>query len=289
MPSFWLNGAIVSAENAKLSVYDHGLLYGDGVFEGIRFYHTNAFRLHEHLARLYDSAAAICLTIPYSMAAMVQAVEATIADYAESDGYLRLVVTRGEGPLGLDPTLCRQANVFIIADKLAMVAQSVLQKGARLVIASTRRLPSDGLDPRIKTLNYLNHIMARMEATQANADEAVLLNLQGKVAEGTADNLFIVKNGRLFTPPVSDGALEGVTRALVMQLADAMDSPCIEKTLAPFDLYTADECFLTGTAAELIPVHSIDQRPMAHCPGPVYSRMRLAFVDRVQQETRGQQ
>jgi len=286
MPSFWLNGDIVAEQNAKLSVYDHGLLYGDGVFEGIRFYNSNAFRLDEHLARLYDSAAAICLNIPYSTDALVEAVCAIIADYTEADGYLRLVVTRGEGPLGLDPTLCSRANVFIIADKLAMVKDVVLQQGASLVIASTRRLPCDGLDPRIKTLNYLNHIMARMEATHANADEAVLLNLQGNVAEGTADNLFIVKNDALLTPPVSDGALAGITRALIIAQANTLGISCVEKTLAPFDLYTADECFLTGTAAELIPVRAIDQRPVAYCPGPVYAQLRGAFLEQVQEETK---
>ncbi|NOZ53698.1 MAG: branched-chain-amino-acid transaminase [Gammaproteobacteria bacterium] len=286
MPAFWLNGKIVAAEYAKLSVFDHGLLYGDGVFEGIRFYNANAFRLAEHLTRLYDSAAAICLNIPYSIDNLVQAIQATISDYSEQQGYLRLVVTRGEGPLGLDPMLCGQANVFIIADSLAVVEKTVLQNGARLIIASTRRLPSDGLDPRIKSLNYLNHILARIEATNAKADEAILLNRHGNVAEGTADNLFIVKNNTVATPAVSDGALAGVTRALIMQLADTMGLVCTEKTLAPYDLYTADECFLTGTAAELIPVRMIDQRLVASCPGRIYQQLHAAFIQQVQQETK---
>ncbi len=281
MAAYWLNGKLVNREQATVSVFDHGLLYGDGVFEGIRFYRRKAFRLEAHLRRLSHSATAIGLMLPYTLDELETAIEDVIRACTEADGYLRLVITRGEGSLGIDPALCKRATAFIIADRIAVVAPHVLEQGAKLVIASTRRLPPDGLDPRLKSLNYLNQVLARMEASHADADEAVLLNAQGYVTEGTTDNIFIVRDGTLMTPPVTDGALEGVTRDIILQLARELGITCSERTLAPYDLYTADECFLTGTAVELVPVREIDARMLHSCPGPVFQRLQNAFRDRI--------
>ncbi|MEW6332213.1 MAG: branched-chain-amino-acid transaminase [Pseudomonadota bacterium] len=284
-PLCWLNGELLPARAACVPVLDHGLLYGDGVFEGIRFYHGRAFRLAAHLDRLERSATAIRLMLPYERHALSAAVDATIAACGMSEGYLRLVVTRGAGRLGLDPVSCRQPNVFIIADELALVSEPVRAQGARVIIAATRRIAADALDPRIKSLNYLNHILARLEASQAGVDEAILLNAQGRVAEGTADNVFVVRDGVLLTPPVGDGALEGITRAAVLELAAAGGIPWAERSLGTFDLYTAEECFLTGTGAELIPVREVDGRAVGACPGPVFRRLRVAFHGLVERET----
>ncbi|MDH5302177.1 MAG: branched-chain-amino-acid transaminase [Gammaproteobacteria bacterium] len=273
----WINGHIVPADQAQVSVFDHGLLYGDGVFEGLRFYSGKIFRLQEHLQRLEYSARAIALPMPLSAEELSRALHDTVAAFAGDNGYLRLVITRGEGPLGIDPRPCRQPTVFIIADQLSMISDSIRRQGARLIIASTRRLAADGLDPRIKSLNYLNHILARMEANHAQADEAILLNNVGRVAEGTADNIFIAKSGQLLTPPVTEGALQGITRDAILQLAAAAGITHAETPLGPYDLYTADECFLTGTGAELIPVREIDGRPLAQCPGPVFSDLSARF------------
>jgi branched-chain amino acid aminotransferase len=281
----WMNGAIVPASEARVSVFDHGLLYGDGVFEGIRFYHGRPFRLARHYARLRASAAALRLTLPYEAGAIDTAVRETIAAYHGSEGYLRLVVTRGEGRLGIDPTSCARPNLFIIADELQMVSHRTRAEGARVIIASTRRLPADGLDARIKSLNYLNHILARMEANNASADEAILLNTAGHVTEGSADNVFIVRDGTLLTPPASDGALEGITREAVLELARDLGIATKIISLTPYDLYTADECFLTGTGAELIPVREIDGRPVRACPGPVFGAVQAAFNRLVRSET----
>lgn len=285
-PVCWMNGSLTPIKYARLSVFDHGLLYGDGVFEGIRFYRGRAFRLDAHLDRLSRSASALRLAIPYDRAALTEAVHRTVGAFDQPDGYLRLVVTRGEGRLGLDPVSCARANVFIIADELALVSEATREAGARLIVAATRRLAPDGLDPRIKSLNYLNHILARMEATNAGADEAILLNAQGRVAEGTADNIFIVRDGALLTPPPSDGALEGITRAVVLELAAREQIPARETSLAPYDLYTADEAFLTGTGAKLIPVREVDGRSLTHSPGPIFLRLSAAFHDLVERDAR---
>lgn len=284
-PVCWLNGQIVPAEQAKVSVFDHGLLYGDGVFEGVRFYHGKAFRLRAHLERLGLSARAIALEIPYGVEALTQAVIDTVAAAPESNGYLRIVVTRGPGPLGIDPSRCHSPQVFIIADRLKLVSEQAGREGAKLVIASTRRLGPDGLDPRIKSLNYLNHILARMEANHAGADEAILLNSAGRIAEGSADNIFIVKRGELLTPPVIEGALDGITRQVVLELAEQLGINHRETPLAPYDLFTADECFLTGTGAELIPVSSVDGRKIPECPGAVYRRIAAAFKNAIALES----
>ena len=281
----WLNGRLMPAAEARVSVLDHGLLYGDGVFEGIRFYHRRAFRLAAHLQRLSDSARALALELPVDAATLSAAVDATIAAAPWESGYLRLVVTRGVGALGLDPSSCTAPSVFILAGTLQLITAEG-RRGARLIIAATRRLGADGLDPRIKSLNYLNPILARLEAQHAGADEAIMLNAAGRVAEGTADNVFIVRARRLLTPPVTEGALEGVTRGILLELAGAAGIEALERPLSPYDLHTADECLLTGTAAELVPVAEIDCRPLRHCPGPVYTELAGRFQQLVAAETR---
>ena len=280
----WLDGTIVPEDQARVSVFDHGVLYGDGVFEGIRFYQRQAFRLQAHLRRLQQSARAIQLTLPYTLNQLEVAVHDVIQAFAGADGYLRLVVTRGKGSLGVNPDTCERGTTFIIADNLSVVAARVKTQGAKVIIAATRRLPPDGLDPRVKSLNYLNHVLARIEANQANADEAILLNAQGHVTEGTTDNVFIVSNNMLLTPPVSDGALDGITRGVIMALAGEQGLACVERSLSAYDLYTADECFLTGTAMELIPVREVDGRSLPGCPGPVFQTLQQAFRQSIQRE-----
>lgn len=281
----WIDGEIMPAAAAKISVFDHGFLYGDGVFEGVRFYHQQAFRLPLHLKRLQRSAAALNLRIPLDSPALTAAVAATIAASPLSDGYLRIIVTRGVGVLGINPASCQQPSVIIIADQLQMVSDAQREQGVRAIIASTRRLTPDRLDSRIKSLNYLNAILARMEANYAGVEEAILLNDRGCVAEGTADNLFIVSDGVLLTPPATEGALAGITRQTVLELAATLALPAREAILTPYDLYNADECFLTGTGAKLIPVRDIDGRSMAQCPGPFYQQLSQAFAALIVRET----
>ncbi len=283
----WLSGQLLPTDQATVPVNDHGLLYGDGVFEGIRFYKRRAFRLQRHLQRLQLSARAIALAIPLSAEELTAVIERLIDAFADDDGYIRLMVTRGGGPLGLNPKSCSQPNVIAIADQLTMIALAEQQAGARLMVSSVRRLAADGLDPRMKSLNYLNHILAKIEANHAGADEAILLNAQGRVAEGTADNVFIVRDGRLLTPPCSEGALEGITRELVLQLAQDSGIETREQPFGVYDLYAADECFLTGTGAELIPVASIDCRSLPSCPGPVFQSLQQAFRRTIAQECGG--
>lgn len=283
----WFNGEILPARAAALPVLDHGLLYGDGVFEGIRCYGGRPFRLAEHLRRLERSARALALALPLDAAQFGAAIAALLQRFGAGDAYLRLVVTRGVGALGIDPRRCTRPNVFIIADQLELIDADARARGASVIVAATRRLGADGLDPRIKSLNYLNHILARMEANHAGADEAILLNAAGRVAEGSADNVFVVRAGALATPPVSEGALEGITRQVVLELAAQLGIEAAETPLATFDLYTADECFLTGTGAELIPVRQIDGRPLPACPGPVFAQLRTAFAALIERHARG--
>lgn len=280
----WLNGDMVPAQSASVSVFDHGLLYGDGVFEGIRFYRRKAFRLAAHLQRLQDSARAIGLQMPYNAEQLAEAVAAVIEGFEGVDGYLRLVVTRGRGALGIDPGTCRKPTVFILAAPLAVVPGAVRLAGARLITASTRRLPLDGLDPRVKSLNYLNHVLARMEASRAGADEALLLNAAGRLAEASVENVFLVRDGVLLTPPCIDGALDGITRGCVIELALKQGVAARETSLAPYDVYTADEVFLTGTGAELIPVREVDGRDIPGCPGPVFQQLERTFRQLVAEE-----
>lgn len=281
----WLNGQLMPAAEARVPVQDHGLLYGDGVFEGVRFYGRRPFRLGAHLERLGASARAIDLALPYPEAVLTEAVTDTIAAQPLEDGYLRVVATRGCGPLGVDPRGCRSPTVFILSAALTLVPPEVAARGIRVVIAGVRRLGVDGLDPRIKSLNYLNHVLARQQAAAAGADEAILLNGAGAVAEASTENVFVVRRGGLATPPVTDGALDGITRGVVLELARESGLPATEMSLAPYDLYTADEVFLSGTGAELLPVREVDGRTLPGCPGPVFRQIRQAFRVLVRRET----
>lgn len=280
----WIDGEVKPASEAMVSVYDHGLLYGDGIFEGIRFYNKRAFRLDEHLNRLYDSSCVLGITLPMSLEDISLAIKVTIHAYQSCDGYIRLVITRGVGSLGINPVSCRKPTMFIIADELQMIDEDKRKEGVKLIVSSTRRLAADGLDPRVKSLNYLNHIMAKMEANYAGADEALLLNAQGNIAEGTADNVFIVKNDILCTPPVTEGALEGITRNIVLALAGELNIKVEVKVMSTFDVYTADECFLTGTAAELICVASVDGRCIEEANGHYFNMLNAAYSNIIASE-----
>jgi branched-chain amino acid aminotransferase len=274
----YIDGKYYAEDDARISVFDHGLLYGDGVFEGLRIYHGKVFMLREHVRRLYRSAAAILLKIPMTEEAMEAAVIDAATVNKKQDGYIRLVVTRGKGPLGIDPKTCKKPTVIIIASDIQLYPEEYYQKGIEIIIASTRRVPPECLDPRIKSLNYLNNILAKLEARQAGCFEAVMLNAGGFVAECTADNIFIVKEGTLLTPAASQGALEGITRTVVIGTAKAEGIPAAEAALAPYDLYNAEECFLTGTGAEIVPVVKIDGRVIGSgSPGPVTERIIAAF------------
>lgn len=277
-PRVWINGQFFDKLEAKVSVYDHGLLYGDGIFEGIRIYHGKVFRHREHIERLYDSAKAIALTIPMSMEKLMEAVEATVKENRKENGYIRLVVTRGPGTLGLDPRKC-EPQIIIIVDDIALYPKELYDNGLEIITASTIRNHPNAVNPRIKSLNYLNNILAKIEAIRAGCLEAIMLNHKGEVAECTADNIFLVKKGVLRTPTVDAGALEGVTRNLVLELANKAGIPAIETTLSRHDVYIADEMFLTGTGAEIIPVTKVDDRIIGTGkPGPVTRRLREAFT-----------
>lgn len=274
----FLDGRLVPEAEAKISVFDHGLLYGDGVFEGIRVYNGRIFKLDEHLQRLFRSARAIALEIPMTMDELVLACRRTCAANGLRDGYIRLVVTRGVGYLGLNPYRCSRPSVFIIASTIELYPESVYRDGLKLITAATQRINPAAVSPAIKSLNYLNNILAKIEAVQAGTVEAIMLNSQGYVAECTGDNIFIVRGGRLETPPTSAGALDGITRGVVMELAREMGIPVWEPNLTRYDLLTADECFLTGTAAEIVPVAEIDGRKIgAGRPGPLTLKLTEAF------------
>lgn len=278
----YIDGKLCDEADAKVSVFDHGLLYGDGVFEGIRFYNGRVFKLPEHIDRLFDSARAICLEIPLTKAEVTEALLATIRANGLEDGYVRLVVTRGVGDLGLNPRLCPKPSVIIIAAKITLYPEELYRRGLDIITCATRRISPAALPPAVKSLNYLNNILAKIEALQANAAEALMLNDQGYIAECTADNVFIIKAGQLFTPPVTAGSLRGITRGTVMDLAGEMGVPVSEPDLTRYDIFTADECFLTGTAAELIPVVRVDSRPIGDGrPGPV----TLQLLERFRQLT----
>ncbi|MBK8574165.1 MAG: branched-chain-amino-acid transaminase [Elusimicrobia bacterium] len=281
----YLNGALVPKEQAVLSVFDHGLLYGDGVFEGIRAYNGRVFRLKEHLDRLFRSAQAIVLDIGMTQDELQTAVLQTLQANALRDAYIRLVVTRGVGDLGLDPKKCPRPTVFIIADKIALYPKECYSQGLEVNTVSTRRNSSQALNPNIKSLNYLNNILAKIEAGVSGAREAIMLSLEGYVAECTGDNIFFIKGKRLVTPPSTAGALEGITRGAVMQLSSTVGMTAEERLFTTFDLYTADEVFLTGTAAEVIPVVKIDARPIGSgTPGHQTKRLIEAFHTLTQQE-----
>lgn len=275
-----LNGQLVSKEKAVLSVFDHGVLYGDGVFEGVRAYNGRVFRLHEHVERLYDSAKAILLAPPISAKAMAGEILRTLAANKMKDGYIRPVITRGVGDLGLNPANCPKASYFIITDKIKLYPDEFYKKGLPLVTVPTRRNVAEALSPKIKSLNYLNNILAKVEANQRGALEAIMLTQDGYVAECTADNLFILRKGRLLTPPTWQGALEGVTRAVVLELAAKLGLKAAEEPMTRYDVYTAQEAFMTGTAAEVVPVISLDARVIGTGkPGPVTLKLIKAFKD----------
>ncbi|MDA1678775.1 branched-chain-amino-acid transaminase [Bacillus cereus group sp. TH152-1LC] len=256
----FLNGEFVPKDEAKVSVYDHGYLYGDGVFEGIRVYSGNVFRLREHLVRLYESAKSIMLEIPYSLDEVTNIVVETIRQNKLSNGYIRLVVSRGAGNLGLDPDSCQKPNVVVIAEQLSLFPQEYYEKGISVVTVATRRNRPDVLSPQVKSLNYLNNILVRIEAKLAGVQEALMLNDQGYVAEGSGDNVFIVKGNKLITPPSSAGALEGITRNAILEIGEKLGYDVREELFTRHDVYVADEVFLTGTAAEVIAVTTVDGR-----------------------------
>lgn len=257
----YLNGKLVEKEDARISVFDHGLLYGDGVFEGIRAYNGRVFRLKEHLDRLWASAKTINLKIPIQQKDIEKAVIKTLLANALFDAYIRLVVTRGCGDLGIDPIKTMSPSLIIITDTISLYPEEFYKKGIEIITVSTRRITQDSLSPNIKSLNYLNNILAKMEAVRGGAIEAIMLNSEGYVAECSCDNIFIVKNGVLYTPSGSEGALLGITREAVIELAkNKLKIPVREERISVYNVYTADECFLTGTAAEIVPVISVDSR-----------------------------
>ncbi len=278
-----IDGKLCDEADAKVSVFDHGLLYGDGVFEGIRFYRGRVFKLRAHIDRLFDSAKAIQLEVPLSHAKMTEAVMETIRANELQDGYVRLLVTRGVGSLGLNPFQCKQASVIIIASKIALYDEEKYQQGLTVVTCGTRRPAPAALSPSVKSLNYLNNIMAKIEAINAGAEEGVMLNEQGFVAECTGDNIFVVKEGKIYTPPVTAGGLNGITRRVVMELAEEKGFELLEQDLTRYELYTADEFFLSGTAAEVVPVASYDGRTIGNGqPGPITLRLMEFFRELTQ-------
>jgi branched-chain amino acid aminotransferase len=274
----YIDGEFYEKENAKISVFDHGLLYGDGVFEGIRFYNGRVFRLEEHIDRLYDSSHAICLKVGLDKQTLTEALLQTIRINELCDGYVRLVVTRGCGDLGLNPALCPRATVFIIASKITLYSEEKYEKGLEVVTCATRRIPHGALSPMVKSLNYLNNVMAKIEAQHAGAGEGLMLNEQGFVSECTGDNIFTVKKGIIYTPPISSGALSGVTRNVVFEMAAELGITILEPNMTRYDIFTADECFLTGTAAEIIPAVKLDTRAIGSgTPGPLTRKLIARF------------
>jgi len=280
----WLNGKLVDRDQAVISVFDHGLLYGDGVFEGIRSYNGKVFRLDKHVRRLFDSARGLRLEIPLPPEGVAAAVIETLKANAMADAYIRLVVTRGEGTLGLDPNRCPKPGMFVITDRIALYPQELYENGLDIITASTMRNHPNALNPRLKSLNYLNNILAKIEAIDAGVLEAVLLNHLGYVAECTGDNIFIVRDALVFTPPISAGVLEGITRDEIIDIARKAGMQVREENLTRQDLYVADECFLTGTAAEVVPVVRIDNRTIGTGkPGPVTKRLLEEFHRRTRE------
>jgi branched-chain amino acid aminotransferase len=258
----WINGKLLPPEQATVSVYDHGLLYGDGVFEGIRTYAGKVFRMEAHLDRLWYSAKAILLEIPYNKAELAAAIEQTLQINGIVDGYIRVVITRGAGTLGIDPKKCSDPRVIVITDSIELYPPEDYENGLEIVTVSTIRNHAAALSPRIKSLNYLNNILAKIEGQQAGCKEALMLNHKGEVAECTGDNIFLVRDGRVLTPPIDAGILEGITRDVAIELARAAEIPVEEVPLTRHDIYVSDECFLTGSAAEVIPVVKVDSRPI---------------------------
>ncbi|MDP3789187.1 MAG: branched-chain-amino-acid transaminase [Candidatus Omnitrophota bacterium] len=274
----YIDGKFCEKDDAKISVFDHGLLYGDGVFEGIRSYQRLIFRLTEHIDRLYASAKSIMLDIPLPRKAMEEAVISTLKENGLDDAYIRLVVTRGTGDLGLDPRKCKKATIIIITDKIVLYPEKYYKNGLEIITVPTRRNIPEAVNPQIKSLNYLNNVLAKIEAVNSGFEEAIMLNAQGYVLECTGDNIFIVKDGELVTPPTYMGALEGITRGSVMGIAQSEKIKFSEKVITRHNLFNADECFLTGTAAEIIPVIKIDNRVIGDGgPGKMTVRLMEEF------------
>jgi len=266
----YIDGQLLPEKDAKVSVFDHGLLYGDGIFEGIRFYDGRVFRCEEHIDRLFHSAKAIALEMIWTKEEVTAAMMETIRANGLRDGYVRLVITRGAGSLGLNPYHCKVPSIIIIASTISLYPAEKYEKGLTVVTCSTRRPAPAALSPAVKSLNYLNNVMAKIEAINANAEEGVMLNEQGFVAECTGDNLFVIRGGKIYTPPVSAGALNGITRTVIFEIAKDLGIELIEENLTRYEIYTADECFLTGTAAEVVPVALYDRRAIGDGkPGPI--------------------
>jgi branched-chain amino acid aminotransferase len=284
-PKVFISGKLYEKADAKVSVFDHGLLYGDGVFEGIRAYSGRVFRLKQHVDRLYQSAQGIHLQIPMKREEMASAINETLAVNKLSDAYIRAIVTRGAGSLGLDPRKTTDPQVIIITDHISLYPEELYDHGLKIITAATTRNHPNAVNPRIKSLNYLNNILAKIEGTNAGCLEALMLNHKGEVAECTGDNIFIVHGGRIHTPSSDSGILEGITRAAVIELARAAGHTVIERTMDRHDVFNADESFLTGTAAELIPVVECDGRVIgAGRPGPVTRELRQRFQALVREE-----
>jgi branched-chain amino acid aminotransferase len=284
-PKIYISGKLYDKADAKVSVYDHGFLYGDGVFEGIRIYGGKVFRLRQHVDRLYESAKSIWLEIPMSREQMADAITSTVQANQKKDGYIRAVVTRGAGYLGLDPRKTTDPQVVIIVDDISLYPPELYENGLDIVTVATIRNHPNAVNPRIKSLNYLNNILAKIEAVRAGCFEALMLNHKGEVAECTGDNIFLVKGGSLLTPPLDAGILAGVTRGAVIEMADNAHIVVEEIALTRHDVYTADECFLTGTAAEVIPVVECDGRIIGTGkPGPVTRDLRERFLKLVREE-----
>lgn len=284
LPKVYINGKFYDKPDAKVSVYDHALLYGDGVFEGIRIYSGKAFKLIEHVARLFESARSIKLEIPLSQEATIKAINDTIAINNKIDGYCRPIVTRGAGSLGLDPRRCSDPQVIVIVDDITMYPPELYENGMEIATVSTIRNHPNALNPRIKSLNYLNNILAKIEGIQAGCLESLMLNHKGEIAECSGDNIFLVKNGVIRTPSIDSGILEGITRNTVIELAHNKGYTVEELGLTRHDVFIADECFLTGTAAEIIPVTKCDARVIGSGkPGPISRELREAFFKLVRE------
>ena len=274
----WINGQLYSPEDAKVSVFDHGLLYGDGVFEGLRSYGGKVFRLREHVVRLFESARAIWLEIPLTQQALCDAIDQMVKTNEIDDGYIRVVVTRGAGTLGLDPRKCKDPQIIIIADAIALYPSEYYENGLEIITVSVSRNHPAALSPRIKSLNYLNNILAKIEGLQSGCIEALMLNHKGEIAECTGDNIFLVKQGELRTPPLDAGILAGITREAVSEIAEGVGIDVRRVALTKHDVYTADEVFLTGTAAEVVPVVKVDSRCIGNGkPGPITCDLKERF------------
>jgi len=278
----WIDGCIVGGDEARVPVTDHGLLYGDGVFEGIRIYNGTVFRLDRHLERLRHSARSIGLQIPGGLEHVRDVVNETAAAFGKREAYCRLLLTRGDGTLGVDPTTCEAPRLICIVCDVELYDADQLARGLELVTTSVRRPAADALDPRVKSLNYLNSVLAKREAKLRGADEGLILNAAGAVAEAAVANVFVYRKGALRTPPAVDGALEGITREAVMELADGLEIPACEQTLTRIDLLSADEVFLTGAGARVVPVRALDGEAIGtEIPGPITARLMTAFDELV--------